>query len=150
MHKTLSWAAVILWMGLIFYLSHQPAAESSELSTGVTEIVLSIIEKMVPNEGLDVNRIHHLIRKNAHFFIYFFLGMLVLYALRKSKGTGYQTIGLAMLICVLYAISDEVHQLFVPGRGAQVMDVLIDSGGASVGIVSYLLLGQLKVTVRRK
>lgn len=35
MHKTLSWAAVILWMGLIFYLSHQPATASSELSRGV-------------------------------------------------------------------------------------------------------------------
>lgn len=149
MYKTLSWAAVILWMGLIFYLSHQPATASSELSRGVTEIVLSIIEKVVPNEDLDVSSIHHLIRKNAHFFIYFFLGMLVLHALKTSKGTGYQTIGLALLICVLYAISDEIHQLFVPGRGAQVKDVLIDSAGASVGIVGYLVLSRLINPARR-
>lgn len=149
MQKTLSWAAVILWMGLIFHLSHQAAAASRELSTGVTEIVLAFIEKVVPNEDLDVSSIHHIIRKNAHFFIYFFLGMLVLHALNMSKGTGCKTIGLALLICVLYAISDEVHQLFVPGRGAQVKDVLIDSAGASVGIVGYLLLSRLINIVRK-
>ncbi|MBP2075844.1 VanZ family protein [Oceanobacillus polygoni] len=149
MYKTLSWAAVILWMGLIFYLSHQPAAASSELSSGVTEIVLRIIEKVVPNEDLDVSSIHHLIRKNAHFFIYFFLGMLVLHALRTSKDTRYQTIGLALLFCVLYAISDEIHQLFIPGRGAQVKDVLIDSAGAGVGIVGYLVLSRLINPARR-
>lgn len=149
MQKTLSWATVILWMGLIFHLSHQAAAASSELSTGVTEIVSAFIEKVVPNEDLDVSSIHHIIRKSAHFFIYFFLGMLVLHALNMSKGTGGKTIGLAILICVLYAISDEVHQLFVPGRGAQVKDVLIDSAGASVGIVGYLLLSRLINIVRK-
>ena len=38
------------------------------------------------------------------------------------------------MFCSLYAISDEVHQLFVPGRGAQVKDVFIDIAGAAVGI----------------
>lgn len=75
--------------------------------------------------------------------------MLVLHALKTSKGTGYQTIGLALLICVLYAISDEIHQHFVPGRGAQVKDVLIDSAGASVGIVGYLVLNRLINPARR-
>ncbi|NMA91488.1 MAG: VanZ family protein, partial [Amphibacillus sp.] len=38
--KVVSWLLVILWMGVIFYLSHQPAAESSSLSTGITERIL--------------------------------------------------------------------------------------------------------------
>ena len=46
-------------------------------------------------------------------------------------------IGLSLLVCVLYAISDELHQLFVSGRGAQVKDVLIDSAGATVGVCLY-------------
>jgi VanZ family protein len=45
------------------------------------------------------------------------------------------------VFCVLYAVSDEVHQLFVPGRGAQVTDVLIDNAGAFVGIGIYEVLG---------
>ncbi|MGV8147186.1 MAG: VanZ family protein [Alkaliphilus sp.] len=45
---------------------------------------------------------------------------------------------LTLLVCVLYAISDETHQIFVPGRSAQVSDILIDSVGAAVGILIYL------------
>jgi VanZ family protein len=45
------------------------------------------------------------------------------------------------VFCILYAISDEVHQLFVLGRGAQVVDVLIDSLGAFVGIGMYRVIG---------
>jgi len=51
---------------------------------------------------------------------------------------------LAFVICVLYAISDETHQIFVPGRSAQISDVLIDSVGAIVGILMYLVLGRIK------
>jgi len=43
---------------------------------------------------------------------------------------------------VLYACTDEIHQLFVPGRGAQMSDVLLDSAGAGLGIVLF-------VTIRR-
>ena len=52
-------------------------------------------------------------------------------------------IGLSFLVCVLYAISDEVHQLFVPGRGAQVKDVFIDSAGAIVGVGLYLIISRI-------
>ena len=51
---------------------------------------------------------------------------------------------MALLICVLYAVSDEVHQIFVPGRGAEVKDVLIDSAGASVGVLMYLVISRLR------
>ena len=63
-----------------------------------------------------------------------------MYALRRIGMHGYRMIGLSLLVCVLYAISDEVHQLFVPGRGAQVKDVLIDSAGAIVGVGLYLVI----------
>lgn len=43
------------------------------------------------------------------------------------------------MICTGYAVRDEIHQLFVPGRGAQVRDVLIVSGGAVVGIMMWLV-----------
>ena len=47
---------------------------------------------------------------------------------------------LALIVCVLYAISDEVHQMFVPGRGPGIKDVLIDSAGATVGIGVYMFV----------
>ena len=45
----------------------------------------------------------------------------------------------AFLLCVAYAMSDEIHQLFVPGRAGQVRDILIDSSGSFVGIAIVLL-----------
>lgn len=148
--KIFSWAAVIVWMALIFYLSHQPATESNEQSTGITEIIITTLENLVPNAEIDIRGFHHMVRKNAHFIAYFILGVLVINSLRVSGVRGYRSMVLALGICVLYAISDEVHQLFIPGRSGEVSDVLIDSAGASVGIDVYLVFCRMKKIVRLK
>ena len=137
MYKIGSYIAVVLWMGLIFFFSSEPADDSKELSTGVTEVILSVVEAVSPDSDLFMENLHHFVRKNAHFFIYFVLGMLVRRALRLSEIRGKKGNVLALAICIVYAISDELHQLFVPGRGAQVKDVVIDSTGALVGIIIY-------------
>jgi VanZ family protein len=104
----------------------------------VTEVIVETIERVTPGRvsSLDFQIFNHFIRKNAHFLLYFVLGMLVMNALIQ---TGYKNIWLALLICVLYAVSDEVHQTFVPGRGGMVSDVVLDSVGAFIGIWVYLL-----------
>jgi VanZ family protein len=135
--KVLPWLLVILWMALIFYLSHQPATRSNGLSKGATEIIVETVEKIAPNVDINKRSFNNIIRKNAHFFAYLVLGTLVSNGLRGSGVAGYRSIGLALLFCILYAISDELHQLFVPGRGGQVKDVIIDSAGAVVGILGY-------------
>ena len=139
--KALPWVLVILWMALIFFLSHQPATQSSDLSAGLTEFIMDMIDKLAPNASFDFEPFHHFIRKNAHFFAYLVLGVLLANALRGYKG---RRIALAVLICVLYAMSDEFHQLFIPGRAGQVMDVVIDSAGAVVGILLYQITYLLK------
>ncbi len=142
--KILAWLPAIFWMGLIFYLSHQPATESSDLSSGVAEKIMNIIKKMIPNVSFDFEIFHHIVRKNAHFFAYLILGVLIISAINITSDIddrGYRIIIQAIIICVLYAISDEVHQLFIPGRAGQVRDVMIDSAGATVGSAgTYFLL----------
>lgn len=140
MNKLLSYTTVILWMAIIFYFSHQPANASNELSTGITDVIVIAVEKVTPHSDFIVGNVNHLVRKNAHFFIYLVLGVLLIHSLLLSGVDGYKGIGLALFICVLYAISDEVHQLFVFGRGAQVKDVFIDSVGAFVGIGVYAVI----------
>lgn len=75
-----------------------------------------------------------MVRKSAHFFAYLVLGVLVVNSLKVFGVTGPRLYMSAILVCILYAVTDEVHQLFVPGRGCQLRDVLIDSVGAGVGI----------------
>lgn len=127
-------------MIFIFYLSHQSAYKSNKLSKVATEIIVETIEKVNPNIDVNKRSFNNKLRKNAHFFAYLVLGVLVANGLRSSGMTGYRAIGLAFLICLLYAISDEVHQLFVPGRGCQIKDVIIDSVGAIIGIFGYRII----------
>jgi len=150
MHKLLSWTAVILWMSLIFYLSHQPAAQSSELSSSVTEVIINTIETVAPKVKIEKADIHHIIRKNAHFLYYLVLGILAVNALRMNGAYGYRGILLALLICILYAISDEVHQLFVPGRSGEIRDVIIDSSGAGTGILVYFFVSLIVEGIKKR
>lgn len=131
------WILVILWMGLIFYLSHQPATYSNSLSLGITEKILVSAKKLVTNLDIELDTFNHLIRKSAHFISYLILGILVLNAISKNKKLNLKWTMISISICMLYAISDELHQAFVPGRGPSVFDVVIDSFGASVGIFIY-------------
>lgn len=133
--KIVSFLAVILWMGLIFYLSAQPVEQSNNLSKKVTEVVVETVEKIAPTTQLDFGRANHILRKNAHFFAYLVLGILVTNLLRLSKICMFKSIIFALIICLIYAISDEFHQLFVPGRGGQIRDVIIDTTGATTGIL---------------
>ncbi len=140
----ISWIAVILCMALIFKLSSQPAVQSGKLSGEVTNINIKVIEKVKPNTKFNIVKLDHMVRKNAHFFIYLGLGILTINALKRSGVSGYKCRVFALLICILYASSDEIHQIFVPGRAAMVKDVMIDSAGAAVGILVYLGLSKVK------
>ena len=148
-NKVIRWTLVVLWMIVIFYLSHQPATESSGLSGDLTEMIIRNIERFSSLE-IDIDLFHHMIRKNAHFFAYFILSILNLNALKWSGFSGYKCIGMALIISVIYAISDEVHQLYIPGRSGEVKDVFIDTSGALVGILVYLGIGKLWVKLKYK
>lgn len=138
MKKYMYVIAVLAWALVIFYLSHQPASSSNELSKGVTRVIVENIEIISPEKELDFRALNSKIRKSAHFFFYFILGMLIFTALHYRKALTINRTILAFFLCVLYAILDEGHQLFIDGRGAQVRDVIIDSAGALVGIVLAL------------
>lgn len=143
----IEWSTVVFWMGLIFYLSHQPASTSSQLSSGIMSFFINTIESVLPFLNIDWTGFHFIVRKGAHLTAYFILGILVLHAFRSFKMIFWRRLLIAFIICVMYAISDEVHQLFIPGRSGEVRDVLIDSVGAAGGIGVY---GLIKKLIRRR
>src|SRR5699024_11980991 len=106
--------------------------------------VVNILHTIVPFLELEISSFHTFIRKCAHFFAYLMLGLLVANALKVGR---IKHVGLALFICVLYAISDEVHQLFIPGRSGEARDVFIDSLGSITGISIYYMIAQLKKIV---
>ncbi len=141
--RILSWTLVIVWMGLIFFLSSQPGTQSGALSKGITQIIVTAIEWVFPGVELDVQTFHSFVRKSAHFVVYLVLGFLVMNAI-WGRVKGIRRILLAVLICVLYAVVDEVYQASVPGRSGEAIDVIIDSAGAVVGIAAYLTFARIR------
>ncbi len=133
MKKSLAWAGAILWMAVIIMLSNQPATDSNRLSKGITELIVEIVEKVAPGMELDVRELNHKMRKNAHYFAYLLLGVLVARAIGIS---GFKP-AIALCMCFLFAVADETYQTFIPGRGGQVTDVLIDTAGAATGILLF-------------
>lgn len=135
--KIISWVLVIFWMVIIFYFSHQPAVKSNALSTGISRKITEVVKKVTNDPIINKVNFNHIIRKMAHFTVYFILGILVVNAIGQRYSLDTKWILGSIIICILYAISDEFHQSFVPGRGPAVFDVLVDSFGASTGILLY-------------
>ncbi len=128
-------------MVFIFCLSAQSASQSSELSHGFVYKGFCII---YPNfEGLSVERQTEIIssvmfpvRKAAHFTEYAVLGALSFLSVCSYEKISLKSrMGLAFIISLLYSVSDEVHQMFVPGRACRLLDICIDSAGALIAIL---------------
>ena len=142
--KWLKLILVILWMIVIFSFSNQKAVESTKLSDGLILKTVRIIEKITNKEYSDEEILEKFVkpvRKLAHFTIYLILGVLV-YLYIKEFNISNKFI-ISLLICILYALSDEIHQLFIVGRSGKIIDVFIDSFGSLTGIFIIKKVGRL-------
>ena len=130
MKKIISIVLVILWMSLIFIMSSFDATESSNQSGFIVNIISSILNIS------DINTLSFIIRKLAHFTEYLILGLFVYNMIKNCNQKTY----IAILICILYALSDEIHQIFVPGREFKLLDITIDSIGSITGIFIFRVI----------
>lgn len=123
---------IIIWAFLVFNLSSQNGDNSSGLSRKVVEFFTndeSIIEKVEPY-----------VRKLAHFSEYGLGGVLFISLFSTYEWTDRRKITTSVLLGIWYAITDEVHQLMVPGRNGAIFDVYLDSLGFSTGVCMMLIL----------
>lgn len=125
------WMFPLVWMAVIFMLSSQPGEESHQLSGQVLEIVEEIVERFRPEPA--AFDLHTFVRKSAHYGFYLVLGILLYIPLYFECRQGLRSVLWSFFIGTWYAVLDEIHQLFVPGRSFQVTDILIDSLGVLTG-----------------
>ncbi|OSA75859.1 teicoplanin resistance protein VanZ [Clostridium botulinum] len=119
-----------IWMVIIFIFSNQPGESSDKNNFFVADALTK--GKIDLFKHIDYNFLNFLIRKAAHITEYFILFMLLYYAFKK---TFYKNLKIkAAIITILYACTDEFHQLFIPGREGKARDVLIDSIGVFIGV----------------
>ncbi len=143
--RIVSVVILIMCMVTIFLFSNENRDKSTSTSVNVTREIVGTV-----SSSSNANRIafdyFNVIRKSAHFLEYFMLGILVINIISCYKVTNYKWIIASILLCMLYSVSDEVHQMYVPGRSCEVRDVIIDTIGSSTGIMFYYLISKKRRT----
>lgn len=145
--KVIKIILVLLWMVMIFLLSNEEAVKSSKKSDGLIIKSVELFTGKSLSDQAKEKVLKYLVfpvRKCAHLSLYLILGILVISLLREYMVINTKLVLLSLLICFLYACSDEIHQLFVPGRSGEVRDVLIDTLGACLGVSFYYLVFRKK------
>ena len=132
----LAWTLLILWMLFIFIMSSFNGVMSSNQSGSIATLIYNIFNIS------DTSKVSFIIRKCAHVSEFFILGILVINLVSKYNVKHIYLI--SFIICVLYASSDEFHQLFVPGRSGQVTDIFIGMIGVVLGLSIYCLIKYFK------
>lgn len=151
--SVLSWLTVLLCMLTIYLLSAQPAKISDGNSMGaVTHAVDTTVKltkaKIIESEKLKlVDRINSVAREYMHGVMFLVLGILVQNAVTISAPREIKMIAISLTVCLIYSITDEIHQLFVPGRAFQLSDLVMDTIGSMIGIAAMWFLYN---RVRRK
>lgn len=140
MYIGISWILVVICMGIIFSLSAQNGEESSELSNS---FVRTFLEKL----GLTIEE--GFLRSCAHCLEFAGLSVLIFNAVFATFEMRLTPL-IAFVVTVFYAITDEIHQIFVPDRAFQLSDILVDSTGALIGIIVSLIILRLYLTVKER
>src|SRR5881628_1148966 len=137
------WLPALVWMVVIYSASSDP--KSFQHSSRIIEPILRWLFPHLSDQAVD--GIVFAVRKCAHVTEYAILGLLFWRALRQplrheSRPWRGSQARLAVLLVALYAASDELHQLFVPNRQASVLDVLLDTSGAAIGLLVFWGVGK--------
>lgn len=143
---------LIAWMGAIFTFSSQVSDKSSNTSGNTIRFVLNklqITKNM--NEQQENELVESLqgpVRKMAHFSVYALGGIISYMLFSQYEISNKKRIAYSLLLCMIYAITDECHQYFVPGRSCELRDILIDSSGALLGIfITFVIKNKTMNTI---
>lgn len=108
---TVKRGSLLLMLGGIFYLSHQPSLE--------------VIPPLFPHQ----DKVFH-----AGIFFLLFISMII----NRDLCRGFHPAPVLFTFGVIYAVSDEIHQSFVPGRDCSAGDLIADIAGLAIGLFAYL------------
>lgn len=131
---------VLIIMFTIFKFSSERDTVSTKRSDG---IIIRTCEFVLGRQLSDKEKEIYLekyvvyVRKTAHFTLYFLLGLTYISLLKEFNLNDKKLLIYTIIFVFIYACSDEIHQLFVPGRSGEITDVLIDTTGGILASFIY-------------
>jgi VanZ family protein len=153
----LYWLPVLVWAGVIYYSSSQPYQDqdlrptlANFLDLELVKVYLNDFKFHYAGEEISVEEkgaagfIEFLIRKGAHFGVYFILGFLLFRAIHQHTASPRKAFLLALIGTIFYAASDEFHQGFTANRTPKIEDVVLDSIGAYSGVLTIFWVKKKK------
>lgn len=176
MKKVINIISIIIWMAVIFTFSAMSGEESNQKSKEAIKETVNTIKNLDSKESVEseektttepnkevsekpknneeapkerlVEKLNTPLRKCMHASEYCILSILILNCMQKYNIKKSKSIIIAIIISSIYACTDEFHQLFVIGRTSRFTDVLIDTAGAIIGCVFYIII--LKIILNLK
>ncbi len=131
-YRIVSIILLVAVMVTIFCLSAQDSTDSAEVSGSVVSWLYELFKIDLPDGT---------VRTIAHCCEFAALGFLMINAIRSFKESFNPV--LSVIISFGYAITDEIHQLYVPGRAFQLIDLTVDLLGITLGTIAFIILVKL-------
>lgn len=152
--KKMLFIAVIAWVALISWFSSQPLKESTQQTYDfLVQLNIAQERELVLSSTEEIRELKHMVRKAAHFGLYFGLGGLICLTTYGVFGVrGKSWFLLSWIAGSLLGVVDEIHQYFIPGRSMLLQDMLIDSAGVflAVLILTTVTAGYSKLSEYRR
>lgn len=129
-NRTIWCVATFLWLGIMFFLSHQDGTDTFNTSHGLTLYLSQLL-------NMDPQLLHGIVRKAAHLVLYFVLVML----LCGCQLGGRKRPWLALVLAIVFSIVDEATKPLIPGRHCDVEDILLNDVGVVLGYIVARVVG---------
>jgi VanZ family protein len=133
------------WPALVWALLVTSFSTDSFSAENTSRFIIPFLHWLFPGARADtLDFLHFLVRKCAHLSEYFILSLLLVRGIRgERRGWRIQWAIAALALAAGWAGLDELHQAFVPSRGAAMSDVLIDACGAAAGQIAFAVAAWL-------
>ncbi len=148
MKRTLFRITMLILLGLTFISIFNFSNQDGQTSGGISRKVARKIVDVFPytknlsekTKNKIVEKTQPIIRKGAHLSIYTLVGIFIMSFISTYKIHLKYKFLISILVGLVYASSDEIHQSFIPGRTASIIDVGIDTAGVFLGIILVLII----------
>lgn len=146
--KTIVRMILLILLGSTFFMIFQFSSENSEASGSRSrEVMRKIVNTFPYTKNLNektkikiVEKSQPIIRKLAHFLVYTLVGILIMAFMSTFETILLKKFMISLFIGLIYAITDEYHQSFTPGRSPEIRDICIDTAGVFLGIILVLVI----------